>query len=174
MEPEKYYKFCPQCKTELETLRDNPFRFICGNCGFHNYIDPIPVNGLILHDVNKGLLLVKRKNEPQKGKWDLTGGFVSLNETIEESMIREVKEELGIDVPYFKYFKSYPQRYFYKNTNLYLLAFIYYLKDDFSELSINPGDDAEDAQYFPLDSIPWQDIAFDGIRQALKDYLETL
>jgi NADH pyrophosphatase NudC (nudix superfamily) len=174
MEPQEYYKFCPQCKSELTSQGGNSFRLKCPNCGYLNYIDPIPVNALIIHDINKGLLLAKRKNDPQKDMWDLTGGFVNLEETIEQSVIREAKEELGIDIPYFKYFRSYPQRYLYKGTNLYVLAFVYFIKEDFSQTKITPADDVSEAEYFALDKIPWREIAFGGIKQALKDYLNQL
>jgi len=175
MEPQEYFKYCPYCKTELiHANKEKTFKFYCPKCHFNQYINSIPVNGLIIHDPKLGILLVKRKNPPQKGKWDLTGGFVSINETIEQSIIREAKEELGIDITKFKYLKSYPQRYYYKYTNLYLLAFIYVLKTDISKLKIQPDDDVESAEVFPINKIPWDDIAFEGIKRSLRDYIETL
>jgi ADP-ribose pyrophosphatase len=44
------------------------------------------------------ILLEKRRNEPGKGKWSIPGGLVELGETVEQSVIREVKEETGLDV----------------------------------------------------------------------------
>lgn len=44
------------------------------------------------------ILLEKRKNSPSKGKWSVPGGLVDLGETVEEAVIREVKEETGLDV----------------------------------------------------------------------------
>ncbi|MBS7608927.1 MAG: NUDIX hydrolase [Candidatus Bathyarchaeia archaeon] len=44
------------------------------------------------------ILLEKRKGEPGKGKWSVPGGLVELGETVEEAVIREVKEETGLDV----------------------------------------------------------------------------
>jgi len=44
------------------------------------------------------ILLEKRKNEPGRGKWSIPGGLVELGETVEQSVIREVKEETGLDV----------------------------------------------------------------------------
>jgi len=44
------------------------------------------------------ILLEKRKNNPGKGKWSIPGGLVELGENVEKTVIREVKEETGLDV----------------------------------------------------------------------------
>jgi mutator protein MutT len=47
---------------------------------------------------NGKILLEKRKNEPGRGKWSIPGGLVELGESLEQTVIREVKEETGLDV----------------------------------------------------------------------------
>ena len=47
---------------------------------------------------NGELLLEKRKNDPGRGKWSIPGGIVELGENTEDTVIREVKEETGLDV----------------------------------------------------------------------------
>jgi mutator protein MutT len=44
------------------------------------------------------ILLEKRKNEPGKGKWSIPGGLVDLGESVEQTVIREVREETGLEV----------------------------------------------------------------------------
>jgi len=47
---------------------------------------------------NGKILLEKRKYEPGKGKWSIPGGLVELGETVEQTVIREVLEETGLEV----------------------------------------------------------------------------
>jgi len=56
----------------------------------------IGVGAVIIKDGK--ILLEKRKNEPGKGKWSIPGGLVELGESIEETVIREVREETGLEV----------------------------------------------------------------------------
>lgn len=56
----------------------------------------VGVGAIIVYDGK--ILLEKRKGEPGKGKWSVPGGIVELGETVEEAVIREVKEETGLDV----------------------------------------------------------------------------
>jgi mutator protein MutT len=44
------------------------------------------------------VLLVRRKHEPLAGEWSLPGGAVEVGETLEECVIREMREETGLDV----------------------------------------------------------------------------
>ena len=44
------------------------------------------------------LLLIRRGAEPGKGRWSIPGGLVELGESVEDAMMRETKEEVGLDV----------------------------------------------------------------------------
>lgn len=56
---------------------------------------PIPGVGAIVVG-SKGILLVRRDKDPGKGLWSIPGGGVELGETQEESVVREVEEETGV------------------------------------------------------------------------------
>ncbi|MEM2995126.1 MAG: NUDIX hydrolase [Candidatus Bathyarchaeia archaeon] len=58
-----------------------------------------PVVGVGAVIIRKGeILLEKRKSEPGRGKWSIPGGLVELGENVVQTVIREVKEETGLDV----------------------------------------------------------------------------
>jgi len=58
---------------------------------------PVVAVGAIVMDKGS-ILLVKRNTDPARGQWSLPGGRVELGETLREALVREVREETGIDV----------------------------------------------------------------------------
>lgn len=168
MKPINAFKFCPQCKNQLKKLNQKLVN--CSSCGFNFYFNPAPTNALILENKSKEILLVKRKFPPKKGFWDLPGGFVEQKETIEQSLKREIKEELGIEITHFKYFSSYTGNYFYKKMYYFTLCFVFIGKIENQKI-IKAGDDAEKIKFFKKEKIPFQRIAFPEIKNALKDYI---
>lgn len=53
------------------------------------------------------LMLIKRGEHPYRDKWALPGGFLKMNETIEECAARELSEETGLKEPYLRQFRTY-------------------------------------------------------------------
>lgn len=157
------FKYCPQCKNPLNQKEERLVE--CESCNFVFYFNPALTNGGILVN-NKGeILLVKRKIDPKKGYWDVPGGFVDFRETIEDSMKREVKEELGIDLSNIEYFMSTPDLYEYKGFTYNTLCF-FFITNIEGEV-FTPADDITEARFFTPDMIPFEKIAFDGVKRAL-------
>lgn len=142
---------------------------VCPHCDHHEYNNPRPTNGVIFENEKREILLVKRRYDPKKGYWDIPGGFVNLEETIEDSTRREIQEELGVRITDLRYFGSKHDRYMYKGQNYYTLMFVFVSKESLKHMKI--ADDVADVKFFARDQIPFDDLAFDGVKQALHDYL---
>lgn len=113
---------------------------------------PVAADALI---VNEGkIVLVKRGREPFEGKWALPGGFVDEGESVEEACVREAKEETGLDVRVKELVGvfSKPER---DPRGTVGVAFLCELVGG----ELIGGDDAREAKWFSLDSLP--ELAFD-------------
>ncbi len=66
------------------------------------------VGAIIIREFNRQtqILLTKRNHDPFKGKWCLPGGHIDPDENVKDAVIREVKEETGLDFDchFFNYF----------------------------------------------------------------------
>ncbi|MDA4131653.1 MAG: NUDIX domain-containing protein [Thaumarchaeota archaeon] len=59
---------------------------------------PLVGVGALIHDRDRHVLLIKRKFEPNKGRWSLPGGLLETGETLLEAGKREVREEVGVEI----------------------------------------------------------------------------
>ena len=96
---EKLYKFCPHCKTPLTNKKlHNKIRRVCPNCSFVFWSNPRPCVTAILLNDKQEVLLLKIASGQLKNHWCMPGGIVEYDEKPQQSLIREVKEETGLDV----------------------------------------------------------------------------
>ena len=130
-----------------------------------NRLPKLTVDGVILKE--KKILLIKRKNEPFKGKWALPGGFVEYGERVEESVIREVYEETGLKTKIRDFIGVYsdPNR----DPRGHTVSVVYILDIQGGELK--SGDDAADAKFFNLKDLP--ELSFDHYI-IIRDFLRRI
>ncbi|MFH0829286.1 MAG: NUDIX domain-containing protein [Candidatus Kerfeldbacteria bacterium] len=90
------YRYCPKCTTALIFRKEeDELVQVCPKCTFHYWMNPKPVVSLLIKDRRGNILMLKRAHQPLKGYWVLPGGFIRYNETPEQAVIRETKEEIG-------------------------------------------------------------------------------
>lgn len=95
----KTYKFCPQCGQPLATgQHGDAERLACNEaaCGFVHWDNPVPVVAAIVEHEG-GVILAHNKLWPMKFYGLITGFLEKHDPSPEQAVIREVKEELGLD-----------------------------------------------------------------------------
>lgn len=162
------FPLCPKCGHAFTKISSR--NTLCKNCGLEYYVNPRPCNAIIITDDRWRILLVKRAIDPSKGLWDLPGGFIDIGETAEESVVREAKEELGVEVDKVQYLFSGYERYEYKGLNYHTLGFVFTAQIASGE--IQPLDDVEEIQYFAEDEIPWNALAFPVLENTLRKHFQ--
>jgi len=160
-------KFCPRCSGPA-VLADSR-KIVCAGCGFQMYINNAAAVAALLFDGDGRLMAVRRNDEPQAGLLDLPGGFVEFDETAEEALSRELREELGITVCGIEYYRSIPNKYLYGDVLYHTLdIFLKCRFDDGVDNKILPNDEIREIVYkFPKD-IAEGEIAFDSMKKLIK------
>jgi 8-oxo-dGTP diphosphatase len=102
------------------------------------------------------ILLIERGAEPYKGCWALPGGFVEMDEELEDACAREVKEETGLDVGGLQQF--YTAGTVGRDPRGRTISVVFWCEVE-GMPQPQHGDDAAKAQWFPLSGLP--QLAFD-------------
>jgi len=99
-------RFCSACGAELPSRPP----VTCANCGTSHWLNPWPcANGVVV--VDHSVLLGRRAQAPWSGLWGSPGGFCELGERPEETVVREVREETGLDVEITAYLGTWVDVY---------------------------------------------------------------
>ena len=145
--PESRFKYCPECAGELvRELIEGRRRLRCQTCGEIHYENPLPATAVVCRNEKGELLLVKRNEQPCVGQWCLPGGFIEMGETAREGALREFKEETGLKGKILRVIDVATRVDGYWG-DVVLIGF----EVEATGGTLNAMDDAEEAEYFPLD-----------------------
>src|ERR1051325_7196453 len=103
------------------------------------------------------VLLIQRALEPFKGKWALPGGFVRLDETLEEAARRELAEETGLTDVFLEQLYSFGA--VKRDPRERVVTVAYYALVKLAGHATKAATDAADARWFPISKVP--KLAFD-------------
>lgn len=95
-------QFCGRCGTKMEYGTDRSK--VCPNCKLTRYTRISPAVIMMVRKDDK--ILLGRNNRHPEGFWSILAGFVDPGESLEETVAREVKEEVGLNVKNITYFGS--------------------------------------------------------------------
>jgi 8-oxo-dGTP diphosphatase len=159
------YRFCPKCASRLEQVLlkiGEPLRLVCTGCRFVFYQDP-KVAACTIFMLDGGIVLLKRATPPQSGKWVFPGGFVDRGESVAAAAVRETLEEVNIKVSLIGILDVY------SSPGNEVVVIVY--SADVVGGSLEAGDESLEARAFSPEDIPWDELAFESTKAALRDYV---
>ena len=122
------------------------------------------------------ILLEKRKSEPGRGKWSIPGGLVELGESTERAVVREVREETGLEVEKPELFDVVDNVELDEDGRI---KYHFVMIDYFVKLRsgvLKASSDAEELKWVPLDEVERYDLTktFRAFIQKNRQKLEKL
>lgn len=167
--PLTLFNYCPVCGSA--DFQVNNFKSKhCHACGFTYYANPCSATAAFILDGEGRLLVARRGKEPAKGTLDLVGGFVDMDETVEQGMQREIREESGLEVTELTYLFSIPNRYLYSGMTIHTVD-MFFRTEVPTGTPVRADDDAAELMWIPLGEIRPEEFGLNSIRQAVERFL---
>jgi len=169
MHPLELFGYCPKCGSSRFNVSSEKSRK-CENCGFEFFINPAAAVVAFITNSRGELLVQRRRIEPAKGMLDLPGGFAEAQETAEECVAREVKEETALKVTSARYLFSMPNVYRYSGMDISTLDMFFECEVEDTSV-LQAGDDAAECFWVPFDDIHTELFGLRSVRHGLKEYI---
>jgi len=158
--------FCSVCGKSVSKKippEDNLLRFVCESCQTIHYHNPKIVAGCI-PEWGDQILLCRRAIEPKSGLWTFPAGFMEIGESTEQAARRETEEEAHAQV---------------EVTSLYAVLSLPHVGQVYMIFrgrmvapEFRAGEESLDVRLFSRNAIPWDQIAFSVVKDALRRYVE--
>ena len=159
-------KFCSTCGNPVTRKipeGDNRLRYVCESCEEIHYQNPKVIAG-ILPTYGDQILLCKRSIEPRVGYWTLPAGFLENGESTLDGALRECVEEANATMV---------NQVVYAIFDIPEITTVYILyTPELAEPSFGPSLESSEVALFDEADIPWSELAFPMVEEALDFYLE--
>jgi NAD+ diphosphatase len=141
---DREHRICGACGTPTQRATGEPAR-VCPACKLHAYPRISPVIMVLIHRGRE--VLLARNSRNATGAFSALAGFVEAGETLEQTIVREVREEVGVEVRDIRYFGSqswpFPHSLMIAFTAAYAGGAI-----------VPDGIEIEEARFFDIDALP--------------------
>jgi NADH pyrophosphatase NudC (nudix superfamily) len=138
------YRYCPFCRAHLEDREiDAAARRACPACDFVEWGNPTPT-AMVLVRCGERCLFIRQPFFPPD-LWGLVNGFVERGETAEQAAVREVKEEVGLDVR----LATMAGTFYFERKNLLLVGFV----ADSDTMEVKPSEEISEWQWATRDEV---------------------
>ena len=159
--------FCSNCGASLRFGRiegEDRDRLSCPDCGHIVYVNPrLVVTAFPITDEGR-IVLLRRGIEPGRGQWAQPGGFLEVDETVNQAAIRETWEETRLLVEPGEVIGLY--------TRLEAAVVTIAFEARIVGGTATPTPEALEIRTFAPEEIPWSGLAFRTTMWALRDWLE--
>jgi NAD+ diphosphatase len=155
------HRFCGRCGGETERVPGD-LAMKCTRCGMMHFPRLSPA-AIVLVKREDMILLARSPGFP-KGLYSVLAGFVEPGESIEEAVVREVREEVGIEVTNVRYFGSQPWPF----PNSLMIGFT--AEYTGGDLNPQPGE-IEDAGWYTADDLPKMPPKLSIARAMIDDFV---
>jgi ADP-ribose pyrophosphatase YjhB (NUDIX family) len=158
--------FCSRCGSRLrlgEVEGEHRERLVCDACGHILYVNPrLVVTAFPVTDAGD-LVLLRRGIEPGYGSWAQPGGFLEVDETVNQAAIRETLEETGLLIEPGDIIGLYTR------LEAAVVTIAFEARIVGGAAIVTP--EALEVRTFAPEDIPWEGIAFNTTIWALRDWL---
>jgi ADP-ribose pyrophosphatase YjhB (NUDIX family) len=166
--PSRVWKHCPYCGSQDIIWESGTHKMFCKTCSKAFFINAASAVIALIRNNEGKFLFTRRKNEPAAGKLDFPGGFVNLEERSEDAVIREIKEELDLDLTGVRYYTSMPNRYMYGGIVYFTLDLVYICEcGDLSGMSAN--DDISGFVFLDINDVKSEDLGLESVKKIVQN-----
>ena len=157
-------RFCPTCGQPVEERLledDHRPRLVCPN-GHVSWQNPRMVVNAIPVQAGRAYL-ARRAIEPGLGRWGIPGGFLEMGESAQEGARREVEEETDLRIEVGRLIGIYSR----PHAGIVVVVF----EADVVGGRPEPAAETSEVRAFGPDEIPWDELAFNTVESALRDWV---
>lgn len=167
-----FFNFCPNCGKKIIRFYMN--HLYCNSCEFTYFHNTAGAVAVLVRNQNELLFTVRNKN-PKKGFLDLSGGFIDYYESAEQTVIREINEELGLDFSKerIEYLASFDNRYEYKNIQYHTIDLFFQVQLKEKPYTILQKSEICEVRWIESNKIKIEELAFESQKLFFTSFYQN-